>query len=98
MLGLCMGDVADFWSLGVILYELYTGASFKAVFPKGLLTHTPVTFTCSTRDADLEDLVSLLLRPNPADRLGCGGIEGQKAVKGHPFFKQWQWATTSNKS
>ena len=94
MLGPCTDDVADFWSIGVILYELYTGANFRSVFPTGLLSHTPVIFNVAAgiqRDADIEDLISSLLRPNPMDRLGFKGLEGQKAARNHPFFKHWQW-------
>ena len=42
--------VSDYWSIGVILYEIFTGADFATVFPTGIQTHTPIVFPHSRQE------------------------------------------------
>ena len=94
-----MVGVEDWWSVGVVLFELYTGTNFCEMFPSGLLPHTPAKFEFSCRRSEddpafaarLEDLISGFLKPLPEHRLGYGPY-GQKDVQTHEFFNGLDWS------
>ena len=75
----------DFWSAGVIIYELATGKVFVDNYPSGLRMHTPVEFP-ETIHPDLMSLLSMLLKPIPDMR-----IASSKNIQQHPFFKHLTW-------
>ena len=83
---------ADWWSVGVILFELLTGWSFCSLFPSGLQSHTPLVWSedAHLRDGEREmrDLISKFLQPCPEMRLTDG-----KSIKGHRFFLGVDWKT-----
>lgn len=87
--------VVDWWSLGVLMYELLTCESPFA--PSGqdnsqkevsqrILSEEP--FFPDRLSANCRDLMTSLLAKNPEKRLGAGGIED---VKRHPWFKGVDW-------
>lgn len=91
----------DWWSLGVLTYELLTGASpftvegeknIPADISKRIIKSQPPIprfFTKNTKDFILK-----LLNKQPSKRLGANGaIE----VKQHPFFEGIKWDDLLNK-
>lgn len=83
----------DWWSLGVLIYEMLVGEPpFWDNDSKKLLMsilEDKVTFSEEV-SKDAWDLVTKLLDPNPASRLGCG-CRGVDEIKDHPFFKDINW-------
>ena len=81
---------ADWWALGILLYELLLGVSpFEAATPYELYTKIISKQPSFPKDLDCAalDLVSGLLRKSPVDRYG------EKEVFGHPFFQGLDWDT-----
>ena len=81
---------ADWWSVGVLLFELLTGSSFYQIFPSGLMPHTPLYWTLDEQksndeETDLKDLIANLVQTNPQMRLTS------KQIKEHRFFRGVNW-------
>ncbi|CAF0970742.1 unnamed protein product [Brachionus calyciflorus] len=95
------GFAVDWWSLGVLTYELLTGASpftvegeknIPADISKRILKSQPPiprTFTKNTKDFVLK-----LLIKQPAKRLGSNGAN---EVKSHSFYDSLNWVDLLNK-
>lgn len=95
------GFAVDWWSLGVLTYELLTGASPFTVegeknipsdISKRILKSQPPiprNFTKNTKDFVLKLLVK-----QPAKRLGSNGAN---EVKSHPFFETINWTDLLHK-
>jgi serine/threonine protein kinase len=89
---------ADWWSVGVLTYELLTGVSpfshdrasdtEDKVFYRILETNPTIPDHLSH---DASDLISKLLAKNPEERLG-GGKDNADELKRHPFFKGMNWS------
>ena len=81
---------ADWWSVGVILFELLTGWSFCSLFPSGLQSHTPLTWNndpdLREGEAEFRDLITKLLQYLPEMRLSKS-----KDIKSHRFFVGINW-------
>lgn len=92
------GREVDYWSLGIILYEMYVGAppfygrdvfsiynriiNNSVYFPEGF-------------DPALKDLIFRLTQKNKDKRIAAkGGIE---EIKNHEFFKKVDWVKIYNK-
>ncbi|KAK3813799.1 MAG: kinase-like domain-containing protein, partial [Linnemannia elongata] len=88
------GKAVDWWSLGVLLYEMLVGASpFADNRTEGTyhkILHQPGTGGSSTGiSTNAQDLIQRFLDKNPKTRLGSGpsGAEAVAQIKAHPFFK-----------
>ncbi|GFR67527.1 ribosomal protein S6 kinase, partial [Elysia marginata] len=91
----------DWWSLGVLTYELLTGASpftvdgeknSQSEISKRIMKcnpHFPKTFS-----PEAKDLIQRLLTKDPSKRLGSKSID---EVKRHPFFKSLCWEDLAQK-
>ncbi|XP_018111814.1 ribosomal protein S6 kinase, 90kDa, polypeptide 4 L homeolog isoform X1 [Xenopus laevis] len=86
------GKIVDWWSLGILIYELLTGASpFTLEGEKN--TQSEVSRRILKMDPSLpsflsfeaRDLLHKLLRKDPKKRLGAAGAS---QIKEHPFYKQ----------
>lgn len=93
----------DWWSLGVLTYELLTGASpftvdgdknSQADISRRILKGDPVY--PHRMSAVAKDLIQSLLIKDPKKRLGCGP-SGSDEIKKHPFFQKIIWDHLSKK-
>ncbi|XP_042897727.1 ribosomal protein S6 kinase alpha-5 isoform X2 [Parasteatoda tepidariorum] len=89
--------VADFWSVGVLLFELLTGASpftvegeknTQAEISKRILRGGPPI--PDKLSAEAKDFLRRVLVKDPKKRLG-GGPQGVDELKQHRFFKCLDW-------
>lgn len=98
-------DIAvDWWSVGVLTYELLTGAS---PFTKdGELNNQQAISKRILKDPPpfpqrlgsvVKDLISKLLIKDPKKRLGGGGQKDAREIKKHPFFRGIDWERLSRK-
>lgn len=85
----------DWWTLGVLLYEMLTGLppfyseDVNEMYRK--ILHDPLTFPPDVQP-DARDLLTRLLHRDPSQRLGYGP-HGAAEIKSHPFFtKHIDWA------
>ncbi|PKI83216.1 hypothetical protein MVES_002856 [Malassezia vespertilionis] len=90
----------DWWTLGVLLYEMLTGLppfyseDVNEMYRK--ILHDPLTFTPEI-SADARDLLTRLLQRDATQRLGTGP-HGTAEIKSHPFFtKHIDWAQLLSK-
>ena len=93
-----MGELSyscDYWSLGIILYQLLCGATpFKG--RSDLETYHniqkchEISFQKKTIDPHARDLIFKLLIKEPTLRLGFSSIE---EIKTHPYFEGVDWET-----
>ncbi|KAL8132778.1 hypothetical protein AgCh_008311 [Apium graveolens] len=96
LLGTGHGTSADWWSVGVILFELIVGIPpFNAehpqiIFDNILNRNIPWPQVPEEMSPEAADLVDRLLTEDPNQRLGAGGAS---EVKQHPFFKDINWDT-----
>nr|XP_054758688.1 ribosomal protein S6 kinase delta-1-like [Lytechinus pictus] len=86
-----VGPACDWWSYGVILFELLTGQSLYSCHPSGINSHTQL-FIPDHISPEAKNLLTQLLQVNPLERLG-GGQSGADEVKVHPFFKEVNWSS-----
>eukprot|EP01125_Pyxidicula_operculata_P012945 TRINITY_DN4265_c0_g1_i2.p1 TRINITY_DN4265_c0_g1~~TRINITY_DN4265_c0_g1_i2.p1 ORF type:complete len:445 (-),score=101.85 TRINITY_DN4265_c0_g1_i2:142-1476(-) len=99
--GVGHGKAADWWSVGILLFEMLTG---KTPFSsrnknrnelyintlKGRVMYPPFMSPVSV------DLLSKLLTRKPEDRLGSGPL-GCEEIKSHPFFCGIDWKKVETK-
>ncbi|XP_053557321.1 microtubule-associated serine/threonine-protein kinase 4 isoform X2 [Bombina bombina] len=88
------GKPVDWWAMGIILFEFLVGCvPFFGDTPEelfGQVISEEINWP-EKEDAppdDAQDLITLLLRQNPMERLGTGGAY---EVKQHPFFCTLDW-------
>ncbi|CCC70630.1 hypothetical protein NCAS_0F01460 [Naumovozyma castellii] len=89
--------VVDWWTLGILLYEMLTGLPpyYDEDVPKMYrkILQDPLRFP-EGFDRDAKDLLIGLLSRDPDRRLGCNGAH---EIKNHPFFSQLSWKRLWNK-
>lgn len=96
LLGMGHGATADWWSVGVILFEMLVGIPpFNAEHPQQIfdnIINSDIPWPRIPDEMSYEayDLIDKLLTENPVQRLGATGA---KEVKQHPFFKNVNWDT-----
>ncbi|EEB13396.1 ribosomal protein S6 kinase, putative [Pediculus humanus corporis] len=79
----------DWWSFGVLLFELLTGKELISCYPEGILQHTTLTFP-DFLSPEACSLLTELLRHEPRERLGSA-VNGAEDIKCHPFFHSINW-------
>jgi ribosomal protein S6 kinase alpha-5 len=91
----------DWWSLGVLTYELLTGASpftvegeknIPADISKRILKSQPPIPRAFSKNA--KDFILKLLNKIPLKRLGANGAQ---EIKDHPFFDSLNWKDLADK-
>lgn len=86
---------ADWWSYGVILYEMLIGMPLNIIYPDGFNAYTilriPKHVTVEGRS-----LLRQLLVFEPQNRLGTG-VNGPEDIKTHPFFSNILWDVLSSR-
>ncbi|KAI5562083.1 hypothetical protein POPTR_015G035600v4 [Populus trichocarpa] len=96
LLGTGHGTTADWWSVGVILFELIIGIPpFNAEHPQTIFDNIlnrniPWPRVPEEMSPEAQDLIDRLLTEVPDQRLGAGGAS---EVKQHIFFKDINWDT-----
>ncbi|XP_042063880.1 probable serine/threonine protein kinase IREH1 isoform X1 [Salvia splendens] len=96
LLGTGHGFTADWWSVGVILFELIVGIPpFNAEHPQKIFDNIlnrkiPWPEVPDEMSYEAFDLIDRLLTEDPNQRLGAVGAS---EVKEHPFFRDINWDT-----
>ncbi|XP_054154453.1 ribosomal protein S6 kinase delta-1-like [Oppia nitens] len=83
-----VSHLCDWWSFGVVAYELLTARSLVSYHPNGITSHTTLYFPAFI-SIEAKDLITKLLQPNPSERLGRHGSE---EITTHPFFEGINWS------
>lgn len=89
--------VVDFWTLGVLLYEMLT--SLPPFYDEDVPTmykkilEDPLIFP-NDMDPVTKDVIARLLNRDPTKRLGYHGV---KEIKDHEFFKDIDWDKLNSK-
>ncbi|KAL1508123.1 hypothetical protein AB1Y20_007713 [Prymnesium parvum] len=91
---------ADWWSFGILLFEMLTGAApFRDKTPMEVYQKIlrgkfkfPTTFPEAAKD-----LIGQLLQQNPMERIGCWS-RGAEDVKEHSFFANVDWKAVEERS
>eukprot|EP00948_MAST-09A_sp_MAST-9A-sp1_P003657 g3657.t1 len=87
------GLAVDWWSLGVLLYEMLVGnppfysRNHKRMYQK--ILNDPLRLPEKLRNTAPGDLISKLLQRDPEERLGSG-IKGGDEIKAHSWFKTYK--------
>ncbi|KAF0690327.1 Aste57867_18258 [Aphanomyces stellatus] len=98
--GQSYGKAADWWSFGILLYEMIGGKPpyyhrNRDIMFQTILKQEWVTFSPEFSDAAVSLIRGLLTR-DPMQRLGSGP-SGADEVLTHPFFDSIDWADLLNK-
>ncbi|KAL9044003.1 MAG: hypothetical protein Q9214_002830 [Letrouitia sp. 1 TL-2023] len=94
------GQEVDWWSFGILGFDLLTGASpFHAnndskVKEKILKSKLVLPYFLSL---DAKDLLTRLLRKKPRDRLGAYMPKDLQTIKKHRFFRKIDWQKLENR-
>lgn len=97
LLGQGYTKAIDWWTLGVLLYEMLTGLppyydeNVKTMYKK--ILQSPLVFPDGF-DPEAKDLLKRLLNRDPKRRLGANGAY---EIRNHPFFSDLSWESVWNK-
>ncbi|ANB13773.1 serine/threonine protein kinase YPK1 [Sugiyamaella lignohabitans] len=97
LLGQGYTKVVDWWTLGVLFYEMLTGLppfydqDTNEMYRK--ILQDPLRFP-DDMDREARSLLTGLLNRDPKKRLG---VNGAAEIKAHPFFAQIDWKRLMNK-
>lgn len=97
LLGKGYTRVVDFWTLGVLLYEMLTSLppfydeDVNIMYKK--ILHDPLVFP-NYLDSKTCSLIKGLLNRDPRKRLGYNGVS---EIKNHPFFDDVDWNKLNSK-
>eukprot|EP01088_Endostelium_zonatum_P006722 TRINITY_DN18871_c0_g1_i1.p1 TRINITY_DN18871_c0_g1~~TRINITY_DN18871_c0_g1_i1.p1 ORF type:complete len:402 (-),score=86.56 TRINITY_DN18871_c0_g1_i1:77-1282(-) len=89
----------DWWSVGVLLYDMMTGKTpfngkDNGVIQKQILTKK-ITLP-NYLSGEAHSIIKKFLERDPEKRLGSGP-NGMKNIQSHPYFKQTNWKKIANK-
>jgi serine/threonine protein kinase len=93
LMGQPYGNSVDWWSLGIVIYELFSGENpFEARDLDSVLQNIlfKTIFMPSFISPVAQDLIFKLLQKDPKKRL-CSGPNGSSEIRDHPFFKDVNW-------
>ena len=97
----CTGHniMADWWSFGILLYEMMVGIppfynqNIQLMYE--LIQHSDLRFPQrNPLSREAQDIITKLLERDPSRRLGTRGVE---EVKSHPFFEGINWTLLEQK-
>ena len=83
---------ADYWSLGIILYEIYCGklpfnsGNKEQIFIYNNIFDKKPYFSSDSKSESFNNLISCLLEKNPKNR-----ISSFKSIQNHKFFKNFDF-------
>jgi len=97
-------STVDWWSLGVVAYELLFGKRPYRGKTNSTLTdailHEPIKFPDNVEQILSPqglDFIRGLLTRDPKKRLGCIGTGGLENFKKHPWFENYDWSILEKK-
>ncbi|CAK8692081.1 unnamed protein product [Clavelina lepadiformis] len=82
-------EACDWWSLGALLFELFTAKTLRREYPCGISSHTIICFPDYISN-EAKSLLTGLLQYYPSQRLGSG-VRGLDDLMAHPFFSNIEW-------
>ncbi|XP_059619927.1 ribosomal protein S6 kinase delta-1-like [Phlebotomus argentipes] len=78
-------EVSDWWTVGVILFEILTRHAFIALHPGEILTYYEVQYPEVEISDEARALLDGLLQVNPSERFGIDEVQT------HAFFRDTDW-------
>ncbi|RLN48447.1 hypothetical protein BBJ28_00000060 [Nothophytophthora sp. Chile5] len=92
----CHNIAADYWALGVLMFEMLTGETPFSPEKENDLEILNDIASFRPTSAELKDIVEKLLNPDLARRLGFSDVRGGacEAIKKHAFFAGTSWEAT----